>query len=127
MPGFSFSKKERLSSRKVISVLFQSGRSLHKPPLKLLYHISENQDIPAMVVITVPKRLYKRAVDRNLLKRRIREVYRLRKPLLYQRLNELDKKVALMILYNHTRIQDFHAIESALNEALDQLLYQLSK
>ena len=66
------------------------------------------------MAVSVPKRLFKRAVDRNLLKRRIREAYRLNKSDLYNLLEHKELKIKLVIQYQHKKIADFHAIEEGL-------------
>jgi len=77
---YTFRKEERLCSRKHLDLLFKNGSSFLLYPFRVSYlFIDEPADVPAQVVINVPKKRYKRAVDRNLLKRRIREAYRLNK------------------------------------------------
>jgi len=76
---------------------------------------------PASMAVSVPKRLFKNAVDRNLLKRRIREAYRLNKADLYSVLKQKDKKLNLIIQYRHQQIEGFHVIEEALKKALIKL------
>ncbi|MFD2286822.1 ribonuclease P protein component [Pedobacter petrophilus] len=77
---YTFRKEERLCSRKHLDLLFKNGSSFLLYPFRISYlFIDESASVPAQVVINVPKKRYKRAVDRNLLKRRIREAYRLNK------------------------------------------------
>lgn len=77
---YTFRKEERLCSRKHLELLFKNGSSFLLYPFRVSYlFIDQPADVPAQVVINVPKKRYKRAVDRNLLKRRIREAYRLNK------------------------------------------------
>ena len=77
---YTFRKEERLCSRKYLDLLFKNGSSFLLYPFRVSYlFIDEPADVQAQVVINVPKKRYKRAVDRNLLKRRIREAYRLNK------------------------------------------------
>jgi len=77
---YTFRKEERLCSRKHLDLLFKNGSSFLLYPFRISYlFIDAPSDVQAQVVINVPKRRYKRAVDRNLLKRRIREAYRLNK------------------------------------------------
>ncbi|PWS29605.1 ribonuclease P protein component [Pedobacter yonginense] len=77
---YTFRKEERLCSRKHLDLLFKNGSSFLLYPFRVSYlFIDETADVQAQVVINVPKKRYKRAVDRNLLKRRIREAYRLNK------------------------------------------------
>jgi len=127
MPGFSFTKGERLSSKKAISSLFQSGKTIFVSPLKIRWEKKTGLLYPASMAVSVPKRMYKRAVDRNLLKRRIREAYRLNKPGFYSRLIESGEQVCLVIQYQHREVVDFRTIEAGLKKALDQLVQDLKK
>jgi len=77
------------------------------------------------MAVSVPKRLFKRAVDRNLLKRRIREAYRLNKSDLYNFLEQKELKLNLVIQYQHKEIAGFHAIEEGLLKGLTKLLEKL--
>ena len=123
MPDFSFKKRERLKSSKSISLLFQEGQSRSSFPLRILFSEREEGEIPATVAISVPKRLFKRAVDRNLLKRRIREAYRLNKMFFYSRLEEMNRKLNLVIQYQHKEILDFTSIETGLKKVLENIFY----
>ncbi len=77
---YTFRKEERLCSRKHLDLLFKNGSSFLLYPFRISYlFVDAPHEVQAQVVINVPKRRYKRAVDRNLLKRRIREAYRLNK------------------------------------------------
>jgi len=77
---YTFRKEERLCSRKYLDLLFKSGSSFLLYPFRVSYiFVDSPAEVQAQVVINVPKKRYKRAVDRNLLKRRIREAYRLNK------------------------------------------------
>lgn len=74
-----FRKEERLCNKRHINALYQNGSSFFLYPFKVVFLPCEEIAVPVQVLISVPKRRFKRAVDRNLLKRRIRESYRLRK------------------------------------------------
>jgi len=78
------------------------------------------------MAVSVPKRLFKRAVDRNLLKRRIREAYRLNKGELYQLLQEKEQKLILVIQYKDRKLGDYHSIEEALISGLTKLIEKLA-
>ena len=127
MPKFSFKKGERLSSKKAISSLFQSGSSVTSYPLRFIYSRADIETYPAIVTISVPKRLFKNAVDRNLLKRRIREAYRLKKPEIYSRLNDISVGIHLVIQYNHKAILDYQSIESGLIKGMEKVLSHLNE
>ena len=77
---YSFRKEERLKKERNIQELFKKGSSFYVYPFKVLLMPHENQEYPFhQVLIAVPNKIFKRAVDRNLIKRRIREAYRLNK------------------------------------------------
>lgn len=78
-----FYKSERLKSKKAIEALFSDGYKITSYPIKLIYLTNENPTaISHQVGFSVPKRTIKKAVDRNKIKRRMREAYRKNKQLL---------------------------------------------
>lgn len=114
---FGFSKAERLTGKKKIEELFQHGSSffLHPFLVKFLHTKEENR-----VLISVPKKKFKRAVDRNRLKRMIREAYRLNKHLLS---NEQECFFHVAIIYQDNSILPYSEIE----KKLIILLYRLAQ
>lgn len=79
----TFKKNERLKSRKSILRLMSRGRRIEASPLIAKYSFNpQEQDPTNKIMVVAPKKLFKKAVDRNLLKRRIREAYRLNKQIL---------------------------------------------
>ena len=78
------------------------------------------------MAVSVPKRLYKKAVDRNLLKRRIREAYRLNKPDLNHSLQLKQRKLKLLIQYQHKEILSFKTIAEATRTGLSKVVEQLN-
>ena len=125
MPDFSFKKSERLTGSKSISSLFQDGTSISSYPVRILFNTEGVGPKPASVVISVPKRLFKRAVDRNLLKRRIREAYRLNKAQLYTRLQSMQIKANVVIQYQQKEILDFQTIEAGVVKVLEKMVSKL--
>jgi ribonuclease P protein component len=83
MKQFTFGKEERLSHRNQIDELFTEGRTFNVSPFKVIYKVVDADTHPRIkIMVAVPKKKFKRAVDRNRLKRLIRESYRLNKNLL---------------------------------------------
>jgi len=73
------------------------------------------------MAVSVPKRVFRRAVDRNLLKRRIREAYRKNKPELYSKLLETDTYLQMVIQHRGEKVSDYQIIEQSLLKALNQI------
>ncbi len=97
---FTFKKIERLCGKKDIELLYNGGSHKTRFPLKLYWRLSTFESpFPARVIISVPKRSFKKAVDRNRIKRQLREVYRLNKHLLYEGLNRQQQKADIWILF----------------------------
>ena len=121
----SFSKKERLCSKKDIKELFNEGSSFFLPPFKIisLYKNSSENCFLNQILISVPKRNFKKAVDRNNIKRLIRESYRLNKTLLSSVYNK--KELSIAFIYIGKRKYNYHIIESKLKEALLSLNKQV--
>jgi len=94
--NFTYPKSEKLKSRKTIDVLFSEGKSVSKYPLRLVYVSLEESDERIKMGVSVSKKYFKKAVDRNYFKRVLRETYRLNKQLL---LENMQKPHAIMFLY----------------------------
>ncbi|MGB3949022.1 MAG: ribonuclease P protein component [Bacteroidia bacterium] len=116
----SFTKEERLCSKIALDDLFEKGSSFHSFPFKIVWQITK-KTIPfqAQVAISVPKRYFKRAVDRNKIKRRIREVYRKNKASFYENLGE--KQLLFIIVYTSKTIIEYKELEDRMIVALDRL------
>jgi len=121
MAEYSLHSKERLKSRKAIETLFRSGKMISSPPFRLLYQTTEKQDSPVKMTVAVPKKLVKRAVDRNLLKRRTREAYRLNKDLLLSKIKSEDSTYQLVFLYQTKGLADYQTIRSSIRFLLMKL------
>ena len=94
---FTYPKSEKLKSKNTIDLLFSEGKSVAKYPLRLVYVEGDfGENIPLKMGVSVSKKHFKLAVDRNYFKRVLRETYRLNKHLI---LENMDKPYAIMFLY----------------------------
>ncbi|MFA6947145.1 MAG: ribonuclease P protein component [Pedobacter sp.] len=116
----SFKKEERLCNIKLIEKLFSDGSSFLVYPFRIVWLPEDsNSKLPVQILISVPKKKFKRAVDRNLIKRRIREVYRLHKSEdLYSFLNEHSARILLAVNYIGNEIPDYGFLEKKFKDAL---------
>ena len=122
--NFSFKKDERLCSKKVIEKLFLEGKSIFVFPIKIIYLETKlPTNSPAQTAFSVGKRNFKRAVQRNLIKRRMREIYRLNKSKLYDVMG--DKQLAVFFIYTGKTILEYNQIESAIIKGMKKLLAEL--
>jgi len=125
---FTFPKKEKLCSRKVIGALFSGGSSFVKYPLRVVFLITENDEqVPVKVLISVSKRRIKRANRRNLLKRRIREAYRLSKNILLPFLEDRSLNISVAFVYLPETVMSFSEIEKGMKEALKTLVKRIEQ
>lgn len=120
MQNLHFKKEERLCSEKLLSSLFKNGSSFLFYPFRITWIVvQEKQSYPAKVLISVPKKRFKRSVDRNLLKRRIREAYRLNKSnLLYPLLLDNNLQILLSLTYVGKEILDYQYIASKMEKMM---------
>ena len=116
---FSLPKKDILRSKRDIDALFAAGTSVTRFPLKAYYRLRTGSGSVRMMV-SVPKRNFKRAVKRNLLKRRLRESYRTRKGYLEGR------SVDVMFFYNSKEVLDSAVIRTEVEEVLRTLTEKMS-
>jgi ribonuclease P protein component len=117
MGKYTFRKEERLKSEKHIQELFKKGSSFYMFPFKVIFMVNHDPEVRAhQVLITVPGKNFKRAVDRNLIKRRIREAYRLQKEIL----EDLPKFI-IAFVYTHKEILAFGDIQKPINRGLSKI------
>lgn len=118
----TFSKQERLVSRKEIGLLFEKGDRFSETPFRVLWGITEEErEFPVRFMVSVPKRIMKRAVDRNLIKRRVKEAYRKQKAGLYSILERRGQKINLILVYTSSKIAPYEELSDKISMALNRL------
>ena len=119
---FTFKSQERLKSRTQINKLFTEGKSFFVYPFKVLYLIQDGQEeYSVKILFSVPKRRFKRANKRNLIRRRVKEIYRLKKPDFYLELPK-NKQIKIAIIYSSQSILESNEIKPAFEKVLLQLV-----
>ncbi len=125
---YTFKKEERLCNKRLIDKLYHNGSSFLCYPYRVSFLITDEPVPVAQVVFAVAKKRYKHAVDRNLVKRRMREAYRLHKQvLLYNYLADANKKALISIAYIGAEIAGFEFMEKKMLKLFTQLCEQISK
>lgn len=126
-PSFSFPKQERLTSKKLIEAVFAGGQKTKAWPL-VAKHVDAPlpDDVPCQVVISVSKRSFKRAVDRNRIKRLMREAWRLQKHLLYEGLNAHEKQRAVVLIYVGKELPNFEGMQACVERLIGKMNQSLA-
>ena len=123
MTRLTFRKEERLTNKKTFESLFGSGKSFTVSPFRLVWiEIKSNSIFPVQLGISVPKRSFRKATDRNRLKRRIRESYRKNKQTLYEELKKKNLHIALMVVYIAKSELSYQEIERKMILSLQKII-----
>lgn len=116
---FTLSKDERLNRKKIIEEVFKKGISIKSQAIIIIYHYTELPcKYPAQVMFTASKKLYKRAHDRNRIKRLLREAYRKQKHLVYNSLNQKKKQAALLFIFTGRQLPNYPYVHGKMSELL---------
>lgn len=117
----TFRKAERLTSRKAIEELVSGGKAISIQPFRLTWINTPLQsEFPAQIAFSVPKRFFKKAVDRNRMKRLMRESYRKNKADIYPLLTERNMQCALLLYYSGKKIISYSETEDKIKLILQR-------
>ncbi|AOC94764.1 Ribonuclease P protein component [Flavobacterium anhuiense] len=123
--NFTYPKNERLKSKTTIGLLFSEGKSVSKYPLRLVYRqVEANSEEQTKIGVSVSKKYFKKAVDRNYFKRVLRETYRLNKHLL---LDNLDQPYSIMLFYQTKDRLSYQEINTKMIQLFEKFTAQINK
>ena len=118
---FGLSTNERLKSRKQIDQLFQKGKGFSVFPIRVSYQFEKEADVGIRIGVSASKRNFKKAVDRNRIKRLLREAYRSQKEDLLDKTKAAGKTGSIFFIYTDKTITDFLTIKTAMAKCLQRL------
>lgn len=123
MSLLGFPKKEHLTRETCIKKLLSEGESFATFPLRIVFikQTGNQKDATIRVLFSVPKKRFKHAVDRNKIKRQLREVYRKNKVILWQHLKEIDTTLDIAILYISNDYHPFKSLNKKMQESLTKI------
>jgi len=123
--NFTYPKNERLKSKTTIGLLFSEGKSVSKYPLRLVYCQAEDDSEEKIKIgVSVSKKYFKKAVDRNYFKRVLRETYRLNKHLL---LDNIQQPYSIMFFYQTKDKLSYSEINTKTIQLFEKFLLQVNK
>ncbi|MGD0583104.1 MAG: ribonuclease P protein component [Bacteroidales bacterium] len=123
----TFRKNERLCNKKAIAELFENGISFYSFPFQIIWIKSPDElTPPARVAISVSKKYFRRAVRRNLIRRRIREAYRRNKYILYEFLGSRNVSIIFIIIFKDKTIPEYTVIEKTIRDSIGKLIADIT-
>lgn len=121
---FNYPKSEKLKSQNTINVLFSEGKSVSKYPLRLVYTENLNAEEKLQIGVSVSKKYFKKAVDRNYFKRVLRECYRLNK---HQLMENIEKPYTMMFFYQTKERLSYQEIHEKTIALFEKFIKEIQK
>jgi ribonuclease P protein component len=118
---FTLGKTERLKSWTLIDQLFKQGSSFSMPPFRVYYQLTTAGDTPLQMGVGVSSRYFKRANQRNRIKRLVRETYRLQKPELQTVLQAQQRSMQLFLIYTGRELPAYELVFEKMGTLLKRL------
>jgi ribonuclease P protein component len=123
---FGFYKEERLTGKKIINLLFNSGKTFSLYPLKIYWIETDfHHKFPAQVLVNAASKTIRKTHIRNLATRRIKEAYRLKKHILYKNLESINRSIVIAYIYISYDILPYKEIEALIEESFKKILKEL--
>ncbi|HKK39726.1 MAG TPA: ribonuclease P protein component [Cryomorphaceae bacterium] len=126
--SYRFSKAEKICSKYEIDALFEKGKNLRAGSLGVKVLWQETQDWPPLkFLVVVPKRRVKKAVDRNRLKRQLREIIRLNKKVIENEVAKANKRLLIAVIYNGQPKSNYSQLQSSFVRLVNQMPEVINK
>jgi len=124
---FSYTKKEKLKSKKQLDALFAKGRSFTVFPVKVFYTFNNEQDNIIKTGVGVSSRHFKKAVQRNRVKRLLREAYRTEKQPLHFHLKNNKKQLALFLLFIDKELPEYRLVKEKIKLCIQRIIRETNE
>jgi ribonuclease P protein component len=128
MKAFGYHKKEKLKSRTELQAIFTTGKSFSVFPIKVFFIEKDTMgtSVPVHAGVGVGSKHFKKAVDRNRIKRLLREAYRLEKQGLPEVVSAQSKTISVFFLYLDKELPDYTLIRAKMKEGLEKLIKKIN-
>lgn len=118
----TFGKEEHLCGKTTIDELYKAGESLFLYPFRTVYQKVDKDSVPVKCLVNAPKRKFKHAVDRNRLKRLMREAYRKNKHILFDQMEAENATMLIAFSYISDKIESQAFVEKRIIQVMDKIL-----
>jgi len=128
MKAFGYHKKEKLKSRTELQAIFTTGKSFSVFPIKVFFVEKDSTDtsVPVHAGVGVSSKHFKKAVDRNRIKRLLREAYRLEKQSLHEAIVTQSKTISVFFLYLDKELPDYTLVREKMKEGIEKLIKRIN-